>query len=90
MESSKINWGALRHQRQCHQSRPMHANDGANHANDGANHANDDANGTNDGANDANDGAADDDDDHLDQDEPGPLRHQRHQSVKAMHANVDL
>ena len=47
-------------------------------------HANDDANGTND----ANDTAHDDD--HLDQDKLGPLRHQRHQSVQAMHANADL
>ena len=48
------------------------------HANDGAN---DDVNGANDAAH---------DDDHLDQDKLGPLRHQRHQSVQAMHANTDL
>ena len=52
----------------------MHANDGAN----------DDVN----GANGVNDAAHDDD--HLDQDKLGPLRHQRHQSVQAMHANADL
>ena len=36
------------------------------------------------------DAADDDDDDHFDQDELKPFRHQRHQSVQAMHANVDL
>ena len=71
-----MNWVPVwRHQRQCYQSvDAVHANY------DGVDAAAADA------ADDDVDGAADD----ADQDRLGPFRHQRHQSVEAMHANADL